>query len=88
MVPEIIGNVTPPVFVRPLAGDNTTVPATALTATFPKFISMVLEIAIGVMMVAEAVAIPETCPNVVERNPNNTTEITNNFFIAMLLMVV
>ena len=69
MVPETTGNVTPPVFVRTPAGVNTTVPATLLTATFPKFISMVFEMAIGVMIVAEAVAVAETCPKVVERNP-------------------
>jgi hypothetical protein len=36
---------------------RTTVPATALVATFPKFISVFLVNEIGAMMVAEVVAV-------------------------------
>ena len=58
-VPAISGRVTPPVLVRVPVLASTTVPATLLTATFPKFMSTDLDIAIGVIMVAddEAVAV-------------------------------
>ena len=56
-VPATTGNVTPPVNERAPAGVKTTVPADELTAMFPKFISIVLEMLIGVIMVAVAVAV-------------------------------
>jgi hypothetical protein len=83
IVPATTGNVTPPVLVRTPAGVKITVPATALTATFPKFISTVFEMAIGVMIVAEAVAVADTCANVVERNPKIIIVVMISFFIVM-----
>ena len=60
-VPVTAGRVTPPVFVRVLAGARTTEPAmVGLTAMLPKFISIVFEIAIGVITVADVVAVAET----------------------------
>ena len=59
-VPVTAGSVTPPVIVRPPAGASITVPATALTATLPKFISTVLVMLIGMIIVAEEVALAET----------------------------
>ena len=63
-VPVTVGRVTPPVSEREPAGVNTTVPAVALTATFPKFMSTVLLMAIGVTIVADAVAVADTCAKV------------------------
>jgi len=61
-VPATAGNVTPPVFERVPAGTSTTVPAmVGLTAILPKFISTVFEIAIGVITVADVVAVADTC---------------------------
>jgi len=61
-VPATAGSVTPPVFVRVPAGIRTTVPATVgLTAILPKFRSTVFEIAIGVITVADVVAVADTC---------------------------
>lgn len=59
-VPVVAGKVTPPVLVRTPAVERTTVPAVVPTAMFPKFMSTDLAIAIGVMMVAEALAVAET----------------------------
>ena len=64
-VPVTAGRVTPPVFVRVPAGARTTVPAmVGLTAMLPKFISTVFVMAIGVITVAEVVAVAETWANV------------------------
>ena len=63
-VPMVEGSVTPPPppVVRVPAGASTTVPATvADTATLPKFISAVLLIEMGVMMVALQAAVAEAC---------------------------
>ena len=59
-VPVTAGSVTPPVRVLPPAGASITVPATALTATLPKFISTVFVILIGIIMVAEEEELAET----------------------------
>ena len=61
-VPVVDGSVTPPEppVVRPLAVDNTTVPLVDdRTAMLPKFMSVTLVIVIGVMIVADAVAVGE-----------------------------
>jgi hypothetical protein len=55
--------------VRVPPGVITTVPAVALTATFPKFISTVLLMAIGVTIVADALAVAETCAKVLMEIP-------------------
>jgi hypothetical protein len=68
-VPDTVGSVTPPVSEREPAGVNTTVPAVALTATLPKFMSTVLLIAIGVTIVADADAVAETCAKVLMEIP-------------------
>ena len=61
-VPATTGKVTPPEIVRALAGVSVTVPGiVGLTATFPKLMSSDLEMAIGVMIVADAVAVAVTC---------------------------
>jgi hypothetical protein len=61
-VPVVVGSVTPPVLVRPPAGVSTTVPPVVdCTATLPKFISTVLEMLIGVTIVAVAVAVAVSC---------------------------
>lgn len=61
-VPVVTGSVTPPPAVRALAGLRATVPAmVGLTATLPKFRSTDLEMAIGVIIVAEEVAVAVTC---------------------------
>src|ERR1700744_3064585 len=63
-VPVVAGRVTPPAppVVRVPVGVSVAVPALiADTATLPKFISTVLEIVIGVMMVAGAEAVAEAC---------------------------
>ena len=64
-VPVTAGSVTPPVFVRVPSGVRTTVPGfTGLTAILPKFISTVLVMAIGVIIVADVPAVADTCANV------------------------
>ena len=64
-VPVTAGSVTPPDFTRDPLVERATVPATVgLTAILPKFISTVFEIAIGVITVAEVVAVAETCAKV------------------------
>jgi hypothetical protein len=60
--------------VRVPAGVNTTVPAVELTATLPKFISTVLLMAIGVTMVADALAVAETCAKVLIEIPVSNRE--------------
>ena len=63
-VPVVDGRVTPPEppVVRVLLVDNTTVPLVdARTAMLPKFISVTLAMVIGVMIVADAVAVADTC---------------------------
>jgi len=65
-VPVVAGNVTPPAppVVRVPAGARTAVPAiVAETATLPKFISTVLTIDIGVMIVALTAAVAVACAN-------------------------
>ena len=75
-VPVVAGRVTPPPppVVRVPAGASTTVPeSVADTATLPKFISAVLAIEIGVMMLAEHDAVAVACANELLAKPANTT---------------
>jgi hypothetical protein len=86
-VPVVAGITTPPVVVRVPAGARITVPPVALTPTFPKFISTVFEMSIGVTIVAVAVAFADTCANVSEENPrivNASAKVFVNVFIFVL----
>jgi hypothetical protein len=66
--PVTAGRVTPPVLVLVPAGSNTTVPATPLTATLPKFILVAFAIAIGEIMFAAAVPVADACANALALN--------------------
>jgi hypothetical protein len=86
-VPVIAGRVTPPPAVRALAGDNKTEPETVgLTATLPKFRSVILLIAIGVIIVAEVVAVAVTCAltvtEVIEKRATSEMRM-ESFFIDL-----
>jgi hypothetical protein len=81
-VPVVAGRVTPPVRVRVPAGVIITVPAAVLTATLPKFMSTVLLMAIGVTIVADALAVAETCAKVLMEIPRS------NMARAMILICV
>ena len=59
-VPAVAGSVTPPVDVRVPAGVRTTVPIAPFVATLPKFILTVLEMPIGVTIVAVVLAVAVT----------------------------
>ena len=87
-VPVVAGSVTPPAppVVRVPAGARTAVPAVvAETATLPKFISTVLVIVIGVMMLAEADAVAVACANeAVDAQPNTTTDAA----IALMMFFI
>jgi hypothetical protein len=82
-----VGRVTPPVSERDPAGVKTTVPAVALTATLPKFISTVLLIAIGVTMVADALAVAETCANVLMEIPVSNSARAMILICAFMVFV-
>ena len=86
-VPVVEGSVTPPAppVVRVPPGARIAVPAVeAETATLPKFISTVLVILIGVMMVAEADAVAVAWANEpVDAQPNTTTAITFAMFFIL-----
>jgi hypothetical protein len=85
-VPLTAGKVTPPVFVLVPAGASTTVPATVgLTAMLPKFISTVLEIAIGVITVAEVLAVADTWAKVVVANVTNAMVRAKSFAVAFIV---
>jgi len=88
IVPATTGNVTPPVDVLVPAGASTTVPPVPLTATFPKFMSTVFEMAMGVIIVADAVAVAETWANelIDKLNIKNrpTVSTFKIFFICLL----
>jgi hypothetical protein len=84
-VPVVAGRVTPPVNVRVPAGARMTVPAVAFTATLPKFISTVFEIVIGVTMVADVVAVAETCAKDFPAYPNiRRIKIVAIFFMVFI----
>jgi len=78
-------NDTPPVADRVPAGVRTTVPTEAFTATFPKFMSTSLEIAMGVTIVAVAVAEAVTCANALDANKSITIELKNNLLNNFIL---
>ena len=85
-VPATAGRVTPPVAVLTPAAVNNTVPGTVgLTAIFPKFMFPAFTIAIGVMTVADPVAVAVTCALTVV-NPDTKTMAANNainFFMTL-----
>ena len=89
-VPVVAGSVTPPEAALIPAFDNTTVPGVALTAMLPKFILPAVAIAIGVMIVAEPVAVPVTCAFAVADNATKTTAamIVIKFFIVLSFFFV
>jgi hypothetical protein len=80
-VPVVAGSVTPPVGVRTPAVSNTTVPPLAPTAIFPKLISVVLVIPIGVTIVADAVALAVDCACEMVVKPTAAMAKTTSFFI-------
>jgi hypothetical protein len=87
-VPVLAGKVTPPAppVVRVPAGARMVVPATvAETATLPKFISTVLTIVIGVMMLAVTEAVAEACANVLLAKPNTAAVIASDFTMFFIL---
>ena len=79
-VPVVVGRVTPPVVVLVPSVARITVPGVALTATLPKFISVLLAIAMGVIIVAEAFEVALTCAKVAAENEKIITAITENLF--------
>jgi hypothetical protein len=68
-VPEVCGSVTPPVKVREPDGLKITVPEVVLMARFPKFISSIFDMSIGVTIVQLAEADRVYCENVRDENP-------------------
>ena len=89
-VPVVAGRVTPPPppVVRVPAGARTVVPdKVADTATLPKFISVVLEIDMGVMIVAEAEAVAVACAKVLLAAITATAAITSDFTMFFILVV-
>jgi hypothetical protein len=87
-VPVTAGSVTPPVAVRVPAGARTTVPAAVLTATFPKFMLLAFTIAIGVTIVAVAVAVADTWPKVAATNANITIVTERIFFMIFKFLIL
>jgi len=49
--------------------------------------STVFEMAMGVIIVAEAVAVPETWPKAVERNPVIIMMVRKRFFIELFFII-
>jgi len=82
--PAII--VTPPVVVRELSVARTQVPDVALDARFPKSISTVFDIAIGVRIVAAAEDVADDCANVAAVIANNKIPNAISFFIFSILI--
>ena len=85
--------VTPPVAERAeVTGLITTVPGVAFTARLPKFISTVFVIAIGVMMVAVAVAVADTWAKVAAvkatRITANEIDLFKSFISVSGLIVI
>jgi hypothetical protein len=88
-VPLTAGKVTPPVFVLVPAGARTTVPAiVGLTAIFPKFMSTVFEIAIGVITVADVLAVADTWAKVVAVNVTRAKVSAKSFVVAFIVVVL
>ena len=84
-VPVFAGKVTPPVNVRPLAGDKTTVPTDPSVAILPKFISVFLEILMGVTIVADTLAVAVACAKIedVKKRPRKQKPIVVIAFFIM-----
>jgi hypothetical protein len=87
--PVTAGRVIPPVKVRvgvAEAGKVTVPPgAVGFTAILPKLISRFLAMLIGVMMVAEALAVAEICAKVVVINPEKRTIRMKILFMVFIL---
>jgi hypothetical protein len=87
--PVTAGRVIPPVKVRvgvAEAGKVTGPPgAVGFTAILPKLISRFLAMLIGVMMVAEALAVAEICAKVVVINPEKRTIRMKILFMVFIL---
>jgi hypothetical protein len=84
-VPGALAGRVKPDAERTPAAVIVTVPPLALLAIFPKFKSIVLVIAIGVMIVAVAVATSFTCPNELTANPTRAIKRIPNFFMIFFL---
>jgi hypothetical protein len=87
-VPVVAGKVQPPVTVRigaRVAG-RTTVPGAVLTAMLPKFMSPALAMAIGVIIVADAVAVADTWANALAEMATITIARAKNFEICFILI--
>jgi hypothetical protein len=84
-VPVVAGSVTPPEAALIPAFDNTTVPGAVLTAMLPKFMLPAFAIAIGVMIVADPVAVPVTCVLTVAVTATKTTAAINVIKFFMVL---
>jgi hypothetical protein len=88
-VPTGVGRVHPPVTERVPAGVIITVPAVAFTEMLPKFMSTVLAIAIGVIIVAvaEAVAVaPPGCAKAPVEKANITNAKAKIFEICFIFV--
>ena len=90
-VPVVAGSVTPPPppVLRVPAGARIAVPETvADTATLPKFISTVLVIVIGVMMLAEQEAVAVACAKeLLEKPITATVAIVIDLIMFFILFV-
>jgi hypothetical protein len=84
----VAGKVQPPVTVRTgtAAAGSTTVPRAVFTAMLPKFILAALAIEIGVTMVADDVAIAETCAIVLAEKPVIRIASAKNFKIRCIVV--
>jgi hypothetical protein len=83
--------VAPPTPVRPSAVERIIEPEVAFTATFPKFISLILPIESGAMMFAVAKAVADTWATTFEASVNKTKAIPKilmAFFIIFFLLLV
>ena len=84
-VPVVAGRVTPDVRVRVPAGARTTVPPVAVcTEILPKLILAVLEMLIGVTMVAVAVAVAVDCAFEVLANAIKRAKAAKNLFLIFI----
>jgi hypothetical protein len=81
----VAGSVTPPEAALIPAFDNTTVPGAVLTAMLPKFMLPAFAIAIGVIIVADPVAVHVTCAFIVAVTANKTTAAINVIKFFMVL---
>ena len=87
-VPVVEGSVTPLVLERVPAGARTTVPPVpACTAMLPKLISAFLAMLMGLITVAEAVAVAVDCAFELNANANNPKAAKVNFLIVFFFVV-